>query len=159
MTGTLAGRLAGHPFLDGMSADQFEVLAGYASPAAFAAGDRIFDDGDLADRFWLLDSGRVAIDMTVPGRGDQVVETLAAPTVLGWSWLDPPYRWHFGAVTLAAAAGIAIDATSVRQRSERDPSFGYALLRRFTPVIIGRLQATRLRVLDLYAPAPREVPR
>ena len=43
-------------------------------------------------------------------------------------------------------------AASVRRRCDADPAFGYAILRCFTPVITQRLQATRLRVLDLYAP-------
>jgi hypothetical protein len=92
--------------------------------------------------------------MPVPGRGDVVVETLAGPTVLGWSWLSPPYRWHFGAVARQPSTALAFDATSVRQRCERDPAFGYAVLNLFAPVIIQRLQATRLRMLDLYAPRP-----
>ena len=92
--------------------------------------------------------------MRVPGRGDQIVETLGASTVLGWSWLNPPYRWHFGAVARLATTAIAFDASSVRRRCDADPAFGYAALRSFTPVIIERLQATRLRLLDLYARHP-----
>jgi CRP/FNR family cyclic AMP-dependent transcriptional regulator len=156
---TVAERIAAHPFLEGLPAELLAALAGYAEPVRFRAGDRIFDDGEIADRFWLIDSGRVAIDMAVAGRGDQIVETLVAPTVLGWSWIEPPYRWHFGALALAESTAVAVDATSVRQRADRDPAFGYALLRRFTPIIVGRLQATRLRVLDLYAPGPAGVAR
>ena len=94
--------------------------------------------------------------MRVPGRGDQIVETLGPGTVLGWSWLHPPYRWHFGAVARLATTAIAFDAASVRRRCDADPAFGYAALRAFTPVITERLQATRLRLLDLYA-APSQV--
>ncbi len=87
----------------------------------------------------------------MPGRGDQIVETLAAGTVLGWSWLHPPYRWHFGAVARVVTNAIEFDGPSVRRRCDADPAFGYAILRLFTPVITERLQATRLRLLDLYA--------
>jgi CRP-like cAMP-binding protein len=76
--------------------------------------------------------------------------------MLGWSWLHPPYRWHFGAVARVATTAIAFDAASVRRRCDADPAFGYALLRLFTPLITERLQATRLRLLDLYA-APSQV--
>jgi len=44
----------------------------------------------------------------------------------------------------------------VRRRCDADPGFGYAVLRSFTPVITERLQATRLRLLDLYA-SPAQV--
>ena len=106
--------------------------------------------------FWLIEHGSIALDMRVPGRGDQIVETLGPGTVLGWSWLHPPYRWHFGAVARLATTAIAFDAASVRRRCDADPAFGYAMLRAFTPVITERLQATRLRLLDLYA-APSQV--
>ena len=76
--------------------------------------------------------------------------------MLGWSWLHPPYRWHFGAMARLATTAIAFDASSVRRRCDADPAFGYAMLRSFTPVITERLQATRLRLLDLYA-APSQV--
>ena len=97
--------------------------------------------------------------MQVPGRGDQVVETLAAGTVLGWSWLYPPYRWHFGAVARAAGRRRRVRRRVGAPALRRRPGFGYAMLRLFTPVITERLQATRLRLLDLYAaPTPGELP-
>ena len=72
--------------------------------------------------------------------------------------MHPPYRWHFGAVARLATEAIAFDAASVRRRCDADPAFGYAMLRAFTPVITERLQATRIRLLDLYA-APSQVRR
>lgn len=151
MTSTVAERVATHPFFAPWTDAQRAALAEDGTPVRFAAGDRVFTEGGVADRFWLLEQGGVALDMRVPGRGDQTLETLAAGTVLGWSWLYPPYRWHFGAVARVPTVAIAFDAASMRHRCEADPAFGYAVLGLFTPVIIERLQATRLRLLDLYA--------
>jgi CRP/FNR family transcriptional regulator, cyclic AMP receptor protein len=151
MTDQVTGRVSAHPFFAQLTDEQLAALSGDGTPVAYGPGDRIFAEGGVADRFWLVDTGSVALDMRVPGRGDQILETLVAGTVLGWSWLDPPYRWHFGAVAREATAAIAFDAVSVRRRCDVDPAFGYAILRCFTPVITQRLQATRLRVLDLYA--------
>lgn len=39
-------------------------------------------------------------DFHVPGRGDVGIETIAAGSVPGWSWLFPPYQWQFGAVVV-----------------------------------------------------------
>jgi CRP/FNR family transcriptional regulator, cyclic AMP receptor protein len=156
MTGTLAARISAHPFFAALTTEQRAALAGDGAAVAYAAGERLFDEGGSADRFWLIEDGSVALDMGVPGRGDQIVETLASGTVLGWSWLHPPYRWHFGAVARLATTAIEFDAPSVRRRCDEDPAFGYAALRLFTPVITERLQATRLRLLDLYA-SPSQV--
>ena len=151
MTGTVAGRISAHSFFAPLTPEQRTALAGDGAAVMFTAGQRLFDEGGIADRFWLIEDGSIALDMRVPGRGDQVIETLAAGTVLGWSWLHPPYRWHFGAVARVATTAIEFDAPSVRRRCDADPAFGYAALRLFTPVITERLQATRLRLLDLYA--------
>jgi CRP/FNR family cyclic AMP-dependent transcriptional regulator len=151
MTNTVAQRVSAHPFFASLAPNQRAALAHDAVAVSFAAGERVFAEGDAADRFWLVEEGSVALDLRVPGRGDQTLETLGAGTVLGWSWLYPPLRWHFGAVARVPTTAIAFDGASVRRRCETDPAFGYAVLNLFTPVIIERLQATRLRLLDLYA--------
>ena len=156
MTSTVAARISAHPFFAALTDAQLVALSEDAITETFTAGQRLFDEGGIADMFWLIEHGSIALDMRVPGRGDQVVETLGPGTVLGWSWLHPPYRWHFRAVARLATTAIAFDAASVRRRCDADPAFGYAMLRSFTPVITERLQATRLRLLDLYA-APSQV--
>ena len=158
MTGPLAARISAHPFFAALTDAQLAALSEDAITETFTAGQRLFDEGGIADRFWLIEQGNIALDMRIPGRGDQIVETLGPGTVLGWSWLHPPYRWHFGAMARVATTTIAFDAASVRRRCDADPAFGYAALRSFTPVITERLQATRLRLLDLYA-APSQVRR
>ena len=156
MTGTVTASLSAQPFFAELADSQREALAGDGTAVMVAAGERLFDEGGVADMFWLIELGRIALDMRVPGRGDQIVETLGPGTVLGWSWLHPPYRWQFGAVARLATSAVAFDAPSVRRRCDADPAFGYAMLRAFTPVITERLQATRLRLLDLYA-APHQL--
>ena len=150
MSGIIARRVAAHPFLSGLTEAQRATLAADGVQVRFTNGTRIFVEGGIADRFWLVETGRIALDMRVPGRGDQVVETLGGRTVLGWSWLTPPYRWHFGAITREDTEAVAFDAASVRRRCQSDPAFGFAILTCFTPVIVDRLQATRVRLLDLY---------
>ncbi len=155
MTGTVAERISAHRFFAGMTDGQRAALATDGEAVTFTAGQRLFDEGGHAGKFWLIEEGCVALELRVLGRGDQIVETLAAGTVLGWSWLNPPYRWHFSAVARVLTTAIEFDAPSVRRRCDTDPAFGYAILRSFTPVITERLQATRLRLLDLYgAPSP-----
>jgi hypothetical protein len=79
-----------------------------------------------------------------------VIETLDAGTVLGWSWLFPPYAWHFGATAAASTLAVEFDAQGVRRLCDEDPVLGYALVQRFTRVVVDRLQSTRIRLLDLY---------
>ena len=156
MTDTLAARISAHPFFAALTDDQRAALAEDGAAVMFTVGERLFDEGGIADRFWLIEDGSIALDLRVPGRGDQIIETMGSGTVLGWSWLHQPYRWHFGAVARVDTTAIEFEAPSVRRRCDADPVFGYAAFRLFTPVITERLQATRLRLLDLYA-SPSQV--
>jgi CRP-like cAMP-binding protein len=145
--------LAVHPFLDGLKRPQLERLAHWGHRSLFQAGARVFSEGGKAERFWLIREGSVALDMYIPGRGDVVIETLGPGTLLGWSWLFPPYRWHLGATAVAQTLTIEFDGTEVRRLCSEDTQLGYELYRRFIHVVVSRLQATRLRLLDLYGDA------
>ncbi|GLY85164.1 Crp/Fnr family transcriptional regulator [Actinoallomurus iriomotensis] len=155
MTERLSGSLlAAHGLFRGMPAHHLDRLASVARAEDLPAGHRLFDEGEPADRFWLIRSGRVVLDLHVPGRGDLIIESLGPGTVLGWSWLFPPYEWRFGAVAAEPVRAIVFDATAVRVRCAADPALGYELTRRFAAVMLDRLQNTRMRLLDLYgAPA------
>ncbi|MDW6057415.1 cyclic nucleotide-binding domain-containing protein [Streptomyces sp. FXJ1.4098] len=131
---------------------QRERLFALAAERDFPAGCRLFDEGGIADRFWLIRSGEVALDVYVPGRQAQVVETLGPRQQLGWSWIFPPYRWHLGARAVGPVRTWEFRAAEVRELCADDPAFGYELMLRCAALIADRLQATRLRLLDLYAP-------
>ena len=139
-----------HPFLAGLAPQHAAALERAARSASYRAGTRIFAEGTPADRFWLLLNGHVQLEARVPGRGAVIIESLPPTSVLGWSWLFPPYTWHFGATAVANTSAIEFDAEQVRQACDADPTLGYELLRRFVHVVVDRLQSTRVRLLDLY---------
>jgi CRP-like cAMP-binding protein len=140
--------LAAQPFLAGLSDRHLRQLSYMASRTVFPAGSRVFSEGSRADRFWLINRGRVDLDTYVPGRGNVIVESLGAGAVLGWSWLFPPYRWHFGALAVETTFALTLDAFGVRRLCDADHELGYELTRRFMQVVVDRLQATRMRLID-----------
>jgi CRP/FNR family cyclic AMP-dependent transcriptional regulator len=148
-----ADALAAHPFLHGLSRDHLGVLAGTASDVTFPARHRLFDDGGSANRFWLLQSGHVALDLHVPGRGRMKIDTIGMGELLGWSWLFPPYRWAFGAVAAGPVEAFEFDARAVRACCESDPLLGYELTTRLAHVVAKRLQATRIRLITASSQA------
>jgi CRP-like cAMP-binding protein len=136
-----------HPFLNDLSAAQLEVLAASASPVHFPAGTRIFQEGSAADHFYLILRGKVALQTHAAGR-PFTVQTIGAEKVLGWSWLFPPYVWHFDAVAEEHTDAIALSSERLRAECEADPAFGYPLMKRFAELLIHRLQATRLKLVQ-----------
>nr|WTC07164.1 cyclic nucleotide-binding domain-containing protein [Streptomyces anthocyanicus] len=139
------------PLLRSLPPGRRQRLFALARPRGFPAEARLFEEGETADRFWLIRSGAVALDVYVPGRRAQVVETLGPHQQVGWSWIFPPYRWHLGATAVETVRAWEFDAAEVRALCATDPGLGYELMRRSAAVIADRLQATRLRLLDLYA--------
>lgn len=140
-------------FFAGLPAAFVELLAGCGSNVQFEAGERIFREGDPADAFYLLHDGSVALEAYEPTRGALVIQTIQAGDVLGWSWLFPPYRWHFDAHAITAVEATSFDASCLRGKCAADPALGYELVSRFAQTLIGRLQATRLQLLDVYGHA------
>ncbi|MFH8475942.1 Crp/Fnr family transcriptional regulator [Streptomyces sp. NPDC018000] len=118
----------------------------------FAEGTRLFHEGDRADRFWILRSGTVTLDFRVPGNSPATIESLGSGELVGWSWLFEPYVWHLGAEAMTPVRTHEFDAATVRMMMDADTAFGSAIGHWVGQVLAHRLQAARIRLLDLYAP-------
>ncbi|TJZ58969.1 cyclic nucleotide-binding domain-containing protein [Streptomyces piniterrae] len=127
-------------------------LDGIGREVSMPRGARVFEEGRPADRFWVIRSGRVALDQHVPGRRAAVVETVGRGDLLGWSWLFPPYLWHLGAETESRVEALEFDAAVVRSLCMSDPVLGREMYRYVAETVIDRLHRTRIRLLDLYGP-------
>ena len=147
---TLDALIVESPVFKGLDQDELELIAGCASNVVFAAGDRLFREGDQADTFFLLRHGLVALDAYVPNRGQLTVETVGPGEIVGWSWLFPPHRWHFTGRAVELVRAVQFDGACLRKKCDEDPLLGYDLLTRFSQVLISRLQATRLQLMDVY---------
>ena len=143
-----------HPFFAGLDAVTLELVAGCASNAHFAAGEFLFHEGDPANQFYLLRGGRVQLETPVPGRAPVVLETIQAGDVIGWSWLFPPYLWHFDAQATDSVRATVFDGKCLREKCGENHDLGYELAMRSAQIMMQRLQATRLQLLDVYGAHP-----
>jgi len=139
-----------HPFFADLEEGFCNLVCGCAKNARFESGQYVFREGESADQFYLLRQGRVALQLSSPGRGAVTFLTLGEGEIVGVSWLIPPYRWSYDAKTLEPTRAIAMDAACLRQKCEADHDLGYEMMKRFMPILIQRLQATRMQILDVY---------
>jgi len=123
---------------------------GESKGVKFGSGQPIFQADSDAEYFYLIDQGSVGLEMFVRGKGVIAIETIGAGEALGWSWLFPPYRWHFSARSHAATEAVAFAAPVLRQYAEANHSFGYELAMRVGQVMLQRLQATRAKLVNFY---------
>jgi CRP-like cAMP-binding protein len=147
---TIDELIAESPTFAGLSPRHLELIAGCGRLARFEAGMPLFTEGAPADRFFLVRTGAVAVEIAAPGHHALVVETLHAGEVVGWSWLFPPHRWQFDGRATVSTSVIAFDGACLRGKCDADHELGYQLMRRFAGALVERLQATRLQLLDVY---------
>ena len=147
----MATRVALHPFLAGMNRKQLALLTDCAMVVQFKKGQVIFREGESANRFYLIETGKVILESS-GALGDRVViDTIGAGDLLGWSWMFPPYVWHFTARATEPTAAIFFYGTILREYCERDHSLGYELFKRMGAVMIKRLQAARTKMVAVDA--------
>ena len=147
---TLERILSQHQFFKDLSGDYLTLVTGCASNVRFEQDQYVFHEGEEANQFYLIREGRVALQLFSPERGHITIETLSEGDILGWSWLIPPYNWHFDAKALDLTRAIALDGKCLRGKCENDRNLGYELLKRFSLILEQRLESTRLQLLDLY---------
>ncbi len=148
-TAHLERLLLEHPFLNGLNPHQIRLLSDCAMVVSFQPGEVIFKEGDPANRFYLIQRGKVALESQVKDRGLTPVQMVGDGEALGWSWLFPPYYWHFAARAVEPTEALFFYATPLRDECEADHDLGYELIRRMSAVMMQRLQATRRQLLEL----------
>jgi CRP-like cAMP-binding protein len=145
--------IAGHPFLKGLDPEHVDVMTTDARLSHIAGGTLIAQEGDEARRFYLLLEGEASIEALIPGRGQVGFQTVGVGEALGWSWLFPPFRWHFTARAATDIRALEWDTEKLRALAERHPRFGYELSRRLMQVLLKRLQATHSQLIEFYGPS------
>jgi CRP-like cAMP-binding protein len=142
--------LAEQPFLSGMKPEHIKLLAGCAKNVAFKAGEYLFHEGEAADFFYFVRQGKIWVETFIPQKGPVAIQSLKEGEVLGWSWMIPPYKWHFDARAFDLTRALALDAVCLREKCEKDHDLGYELISRFALIFAQRLEATRLQLMDIY---------
>lgn len=141
-----------HRLFEGLGPAFVTLAAGCAKNVVFKADEYLFHSDDPADWIYLLRHGRVALEVVTPGHGAVQFQTLGEGEIVGLTWLLPPYHWGYDTRATELTRAIALDATCLRDKCEADHDLGYALLKRFLPIVVQRLQSMRLQLLDVYGP-------
>ena len=145
---TLEPILRQHQFFKDLPEKYFTIILGCTSHVVFKESEVILKEGDAADKFYLIRSGKIAIYIDQPQQ--ITIQTIQEGDILGWSWLAPPYRYRFSAKAVENTRALALDGKCLREKCEKNPEMGYELMKRLVGVFTERLEATRIRLLDIY---------
>jgi CRP-like cAMP-binding protein len=144
-----------HPFSRNFEPRQIERLATLTRAVTFAPDQVIFESGDECADFFLILSGRVALEMPVEQQHVLRIQTLADGDEFGFSVLIKGRGMTFQARALQPVEALAIDGAGLLDACDQDPALGYALMRRLLQIASERLDATRLQVMDTHSPVAR----
>ena len=150
---SIAEYLTNHAFFADLDDEYIAFLADSAEEKQLREHEVLFSQGKNADRFYMLRSGSVAIEIPALVGPVLEVQLLGVDQVLGWSWLIPPYKWNFLARAKQESTVIEFDGSAIRDRCEADPKFGYELYKRFASLMSERLDAARQKLMDQWNPA------
>lgn len=144
-------RVALHPFLAGMNRSQLALLTDCAMAVQFKKGQTIFREGEVANRFYLIETGDIALESSDGQANPVIIDTIGAGELLGWSWMFSPYTWRLTARAVEPTSAIFFYGTILREYCERDCSLGYELFKRMAPVMIKRMQAARRKMVAIQS--------
>lgn len=135
-----------------MAPEHRSVILKGAEEKSFAAGEILFCEGQPANRLFLLHEGEVALETHVPAKGDVRVASVGAGQLLGWSWLMPPFVWHFQGRTLEPVQSTVLNGAHLLVASEQNHYLGYELMKGIRKVILDVLLVAHQRWLEIGHP-------
>jgi CRP-like cAMP-binding protein len=150
----LARAIAAHRFVADMDSQHLKRLTDAAMFKRFERDEVVFNEGEPANRFYLICQGKIALESRGQGGLAPLVQFVGEDEVVGWSWLFPPHYWHFSARAVEPTNAIFFYGTRLREQCEEDPVFGYELMKRVAAIVIKRLQIARVQLLQLQQESP-----
>ncbi|MDD5579628.1 MAG: cyclic nucleotide-binding domain-containing protein [Methylobacter sp.] len=145
--------LSGHEFFSGFNDDMLKFLSECSSTCELPKGQVLFRHGENADKFYVIRTGRISIQIPAIMGPTLEIQTLGKDQVLGWSWLILPYKWSFQTKAEEDSELLMFDGTAILARCEQEPKFGYELLKKFAALMSVRLDAARRKMMDEWNPA------
>ena len=144
--------LSAHEFFSQFRDDDLKFLCECSSTREIKKGQILFLQGEHADKFYVVRSGRISIQMPAIMGPTLEIQAVEEDQVLGWSWLISPYRWNFQTKAEEDSELLQFDGTAILARCEQEPKFGYELLKKFAGLMSVRLNAARQKMMNEWNP-------
>jgi CRP-like cAMP-binding protein len=142
-----AETLPGHPIFNGLTLQSRQILAKCGMRTDFNAGDKVVAAGEPASGFYLVIQGSINLE-TVSERQTLRVQTIEEGDILGWSWLFPPFYWHFDALAQEPVRTIFFYGSRLRWQCDQNHDFGYELIKGMSQILLEHLKPDRERWIE-----------
>ena len=116
----------------GLTDDQLERIHNGCVETEYQHGDRLFAEGQDADRIWIVKDGEVDLRFELPGRPSthqNTVLTITSPMALGWSSFMSPHQYKLAAYCATRTCRVLqIKKDFLLSLFENDPQLGYRVI-------------------------------
>ena len=113
----------------------------------YEAGDTIFNEGEMAQELYVVEEGKVVLEMSIRlGRGSGrqgSIDVLTRGQVFGWSAIAEPSTFTMSARCIENTKVIAIDRVGLLRLLEGNSSLGFKIMKRIVGVVSSRLKSSR----------------
>ena len=144
--------LSAHEFFSEFSDDVLKFLCECSSMREIKKGQILFLQGEHADKFYVVRSGLISIQMPAIMGPTLEIQTVNEDQVLGWSWLISPYQWNFQTKAEDDSELLQFDGAAILAQCEQDPKLGFELVKKFAALMSVGLNAARLKMMDEWNP-------
>lgn len=126
---------------------QLGKLAALCSKEVYEAGTTIFNSGDTAERLFVLEEGKIALQLLLPVKQSELrkritVDIIAKNELFGWSGMSEPYIYSLSAICLQRATVLAVNASKMSSVLQDDYAIAYEVLYGLVNVVSVRLHDT-----------------
>ena len=143
-------------FAKGLPGRAMDALATMAELETVSECGVLFREGAQCQDLYLVQSGFFTLDVDVPARGRITILKVGPGELLAWSALLGEGSMTATATAIEASRVLTLPGDKLRTLCNVDHEFGYCLMRHLSIVLSRRLLATRLQLLDLFAPTDKQ---
>ncbi len=146
MTADIRGIIKSCELFWNLTDTQVDKLAPIAKEESFPAGQRIFSEGDLLPKFYIVSEGKATLEMEIRigsrSRRQVVIDVLGRTRCLGWSaFLKQPAS--MSSSTLEPSQLLTFDGEQIRRICTEDMEFGFKIMQETVGLVSDRLAMTR----------------
>ena len=124
-------------------------IATLCQEEVFQAEDVIIDEGDRAEKIYVLVEGTIAIQIRLKKYQHVVVSTTGEKGELfGWSAVVEPKSYSASVKCLEEVRTLSINGEELEKLFEEDPVMGLTFMKKIASLIDHRLNAVRTRLIS-----------
>lgn len=137
---------------------QLDELASIAVSETHRAGTLLYKEGDPATHLYIVEEGKVFLQMETEMGSDRppmqvTVDTINGGQAMGWSALVEPHKYTLSCLCMENSKLVSFEADKLRELLNQDSALGVEVMKGIVKLLASRLNNTRILLISEMAMA------